>query len=63
MRVSNQTFYQDLVIPLVNKVNKTRSTKHYQKVEVNANILFQLLLQLANLKKLKILWPDDIRKN
>lgn len=58
--VTNQTLHEDLKIPSVQDVIKTRSSKYQSKLEVHTNILLQPLTQVNETRRLQRKWPTDL---
>jgi hypothetical protein len=60
--VPNITLHEDLNVSLVKEVIKQRSTIYHNKIEGHVNVLIQPLLQPHNQRKLKRVWPADLRE-
>lgn len=59
--ISNQTLHTDLNIPLVSTVIQERANRHHEKLEDHPNQLILPLLQPLNNRRLRRLWPIDLR--
>jgi hypothetical protein len=60
--VSNLTLHKDLKIPYVTELIKENSPKYFNKLENHSNPLLQPLLQPHENRRLKRIWPSDLRK-
>jgi hypothetical protein len=60
--VTNTTIHEDLKVPLVKEVILEKSTRYFNKIAGNENILFQPLLEPHNGRRLKMKWPADLRE-
>lgn len=59
--VTNQTLHEDLNIPYVKDVIKDKSVKHHDKLVNHTNTILHPLLNPHNVRRLKRLWPADLR--
>jgi hypothetical protein len=60
--VTNTTLHEDLKVPLVKEVIIGKSTRHLNKIVGHENILIQPLLEPHNGRRLKRIWPADLRE-
>jgi hypothetical protein len=61
--VSNLTLHKDLKTPFVTEFIRENSTKYFNKLENHSNPLLQPLLQPHENRRLKRIWPSDLRKD
>jgi hypothetical protein len=60
--VTNQTLHADLNVPFVKDIIQEKSLKHYDKLGHHSNTILQPLLeQQQQRRRLKKLWPADLR--
>ncbi|PNF38951.1 hypothetical protein B7P43_G07034 [Cryptotermes secundus] len=59
--VSNHTLHTDLKTPYVTEVIREKSTKYFNKLENHSNPLLQSLQQPHQNRRLKRIWPPDLR--
>lgn len=58
--VSNQTLHEDLEVPLVSEVIRTRATTYKNRNLNHQNTLIKELSQTHELRRLKKNWPEDL---
>ena len=59
--VSNQTLHVDLSITTVEEERQKRVDKHFQRLQEHENQLAINLVDIRNSKRLKRIWPCDLR--
>jgi len=59
--VSNQTLRADLSITTVEEERQKRENKHFQRLQENENQLAINLMHVRNPKRLRRIWPCDLR--
>jgi len=59
--VSNQTHHVDLSITTVEEERQKRVDKHFQRLQEHKNQLAINLVDVRNPKRLKRIWPRDLR--
>ena len=59
--VSNQTLHADLSITTVEEERQKRVDKHFQRLQEHENQLAINLVDVKNPKRLKRIWPCDLR--
>jgi len=59
--VSNQTLHADLSITTVEEERHTTVDKHFQRLQEHENQLSINLVDVRNPKRLKRIWPCDLR--
>jgi uncharacterized protein YdcH (DUF465 family) len=60
--VSNQTLHTDLRIAAVEDERLKRVDKHFQRLQEHENQLAKNLVEVRNPKRLKSIWPCDLRR-
>jgi len=59
--ISNQTLHADLNITTVEEERQKRVNKHFQRLQEHENQLAINLVDVRNPKRLKRIWPCDLR--
>jgi hypothetical protein len=59
--VTNQTLHEDLNVLFIKDIIQEKSLKHYDKLGHHSNTLLQPLLDQHQQRRLKKLWPADLR--
>jgi hypothetical protein len=59
--VSNQTLHADLSITTVEEERQKRVDRHFQRLQKHENQLANNLVEVRNPKRLKRIWPCDLR--
>jgi hypothetical protein len=59
--VTNQTLHEDLKVLFIKDIIQEKSLKHYDKLGHHSNTLLQPLLDHHQQRRLKKLWPADLR--
>jgi hypothetical protein len=59
--ISNQTLHADLSITTVEEERQKRVYKHFQRLQEHENQLAINLVDVRNPKRLKRIWPCDLR--
>jgi len=59
--VSNQTLHADLSITTVEEERQKRVDRHFQRLQEHENQLANNLVDVRNPKRLKRIWPCDLR--